>query len=39
MSLADYVRILGRGPGRARSQTQDEAFNAISLMLRDDAAP
>jgi len=39
MSLADYVRILGRGPGRARSLTQDEAFAAMSLMLRDDAAP
>lgn len=39
MSLADYVRILGRGPGRARSLTQDEAFDAMSLMLRDDAGP
>lgn len=39
MSLSDYVRILGRGPGRVRSLTQDEAFAAMSLMLRDDAAP
>lgn len=39
MSLADYVRILGRGPGRARSLTQDEAFAAMTLMLRGDAAP
>ncbi len=39
MSLADYVRILGRGPGRSRSLTQDEACEAMSLMLRDDAAP
>ncbi|MFS4580429.1 glycosyl transferase family protein [Phaeobacter sp. C3_T13_0] len=37
MSLSEYVRILGRGPGRARSLTQDEAFAAMSLMLRDDA--
>ena len=39
MSLSDHVRILGRGPGRSRSLTQDEAFDAMSLMLRDDAAP
>lgn len=39
MSLSEYVRILGRGPGRARSLTQDEAFSAMSLMMRDDAAP
>lgn len=39
MSLSEYVRILGRGPGRARSLTQDEAFSAMSLMLRGDAAP
>lgn len=39
MSLAEYVRILGRGPGRARSLTQDEAFAAMRLMLRKDASP
>lgn len=39
MRLSEYVRILGRGPGRARSLTQDEAFSAMSLMLRDNAAP
>lgn len=38
MSLADYVRILGRGPGRARSLTQEEAFDAMTLMLQSDAA-
>ena len=39
MSLAGYVRILGRGPGRSRSLTQDEAFAAMTLMLREDADP
>lgn len=39
MSLAEYVRILGRGPGRARSLTQVEAYRAMTLMLSDDAPP
>ncbi|MEO1779720.1 MAG: glycosyl transferase family protein [Pseudomonadota bacterium] len=39
MTLADHVRTLGRGPGRSRSLTQDEAFDAMTHMLRDDAAP
>ncbi len=39
MSLSSHVRTLGRGPGRSRSLTQDEAFDAMSLMLRGDAAP
>lgn len=39
MSLAAHVRILGRGPGRSRSLTQDEAFAAMTLMLRGDADP
>jgi anthranilate phosphoribosyltransferase len=39
MSLAPYVRILARGQGRARPYTQDEAYEAMSLMLRDDADP
>ncbi|MHA6323695.1 glycosyl transferase family protein [Roseivivax sp. CAU 1753] len=38
MSLSDHVRTLGRGPGRSRSLTQQEAFDAMSLMLGDDAA-
>lgn len=33
MILAEYVRILGRGPGRARSLTQAEAQSAMSIML------
>lgn len=39
MTLADHVRTLGRGPGRARSLTQDEAFAAMALMLDAQAAP
>lgn len=39
MSLSDQVRILGRGPGRARSLTQAEAYAAMQLMLSGDAAP
>ena len=39
MSLSDYVRILGRGPGRSRSMTEDEAAQAMTLMLRGAAAP
>ncbi len=38
MSLSDHVRTLGRGPGRSRSLTQDEAQGAMRLML-DGAAP
>ena len=39
MSLAEYVRILGRGPGRSRDLTQDEAREAMALMLSGHAAP
>ena len=39
MTLAPYVAILGRGQGRARSLTQDEAFAAMQIILRGDAAP
>ena len=39
MSLADHVRTLGRGQGRSRSLTQDEAQAAMALMLQGDAAP
>ncbi|WP_380053780.1 glycosyl transferase family protein [Falsihalocynthiibacter sp. SS001] len=37
--LAPYVRILGRGPGRSRSLTQEEAFEAFTLILSQDCAP
>ncbi|MGY3439343.1 MULTISPECIES: glycosyl transferase family protein [unclassified Marinovum] len=39
MSLAPYVRILGRGPGRSRSLTLDEAQAAMALMLSGESAP
>ncbi|MEM1274430.1 MAG: glycosyl transferase family protein [Pseudomonadota bacterium] len=39
MSLAEHVATLGRGPGRSRSLTRDEAEDAMALMLRQDAAP
>ncbi len=39
MTLADHVRMLGRGPGRSRSLTQDEAADAMRLMLADGTAP
>ena len=38
MSLAAHVQTLGRGPGRSRSLTEAEAFDAMTLML-DGAAP
>ena len=38
MSLSDHVATLGRGPGRSRSLTEDEAADAMRLMLGD-AAP
>lgn len=39
MTLAPYVRILGRGPGRARSLDQDEAREAMSIILAGEAEP
>lgn len=39
MSLAEHVRTLGRGPGRSRSLSRDEATDAMRRMLSPDAAP
>ncbi|NIZ10831.1 glycosyl transferase family protein [Pseudooceanicola sp. HF7] len=39
MTIAPYVRHLGRGPGRARSLTYEEAFDAMRLILAGEAAP
>ena len=39
MSLAEHVRTLGRGPGRSRNLTRDEAADAMRMMLSGDAAP
>lgn len=38
-ALAPYVRILGRGPGRTRALTRDEAREAMTLILDGRAAP
>ena len=37
--LAHYVGIVARGPGRSRSLTQDEALEAMILILNGEAAP
>jgi anthranilate phosphoribosyltransferase len=39
MTLAPYVRIVAQGKGRARALTQEEAFEAMTIILRADAAP
>lgn len=39
MTLAPFVRIVAQGKGRARSLTQNEACDAMALMLSGDAAP
>ncbi|SFS05877.1 glycosyl transferase family protein [Yoonia litorea] len=39
MSLAPFVQIVGRGPGRSRSLTMGEAASAMDLMLTPEAAP
>ncbi len=38
-SFAVYVRTLGRGPGRSRSLTRDEAFDALRQILAGEALP
>ena len=35
--FATYVRTLGRGPGRSRALTRDEAHDALSMVLRNEA--
>ena len=39
MTLAPYVQILARGPGRSRHLTQEEAHTALTLILSGEAAP
>lgn len=39
MTLAPYVRILGRGPGRSRSLTQTESYEAMQIILKGEGAP
>ncbi len=37
--FATYVRTLGRGPGRSRALTRDEAQDALSMVLHNEADP
>lgn len=37
--FAPYVRTLGRGPGKSRSLTRDEARDALGQILRGEALP
>ncbi|GAC1338116.1 MAG: hypothetical protein NVSMB18_04010 [Acetobacteraceae bacterium] len=37
--FAAYVRTLGRGPGRSRSLTREEARDALGMVLRGEADP
>jgi anthranilate phosphoribosyltransferase len=39
VTLAPFVQILGRGPGRSRSLTRDEARAAMGVILGGEAAP
>lgn len=39
MRLAPYIRTLGRGPSRSRSLTQDEAREAMQVILSGRAEP
>src|SRR5690349_21507891 len=37
--FAPYVRTLGRGPGRSRALTRDEARDALAMVLHGEADP
>ena len=37
--FAQYVRTLGRGPGRSRGLTRDEARDALGMVLRGETDP
>ena len=37
--FAAYIRTLGRGPGRSRALTREEARAALAVVLRGEAAP
>src|ERR671916_1827063 len=37
--FAAYVRTLGRGPGRSRALTREEARDALRMVLRGEADP
>ena len=37
--FSGYLRTFFRGPGRSRSLTREEAFDAFSMILRDEVEP
>ena len=37
--FAPYLRTLGRGPGRSRALTREEARDALRMVLRDEVEP
>jgi anthranilate phosphoribosyltransferase len=37
--FAQYVRTLGRGPGRSRALTREEARTALTMVLQNEARP
>lgn len=37
--FSGYLRNFFRGPGRSRSLTREEAFDAFSMILRDEVEP
>lgn len=37
--FAEYVRILGKGKNGSRPLTEDEAYNAMKMILADEVAP
>ena len=37
--FAQYVRILGKGPTLSRSLTEEETYEAVSMILRDEVEP
>lgn len=39
MTLAPYIRTLGRGPSKSRHLTQDEARDALNLIIKNQAPP
>ena len=39
MTLAPFIRIVAQGKGRARALTQDEAQDAMTVILNEVAAP
>ncbi|MCT4610593.1 MAG: glycosyl transferase family protein [Pelagimonas sp.] len=39
MNLSTHIRTIGRGPGRARALTRDEARDAMQIILSGEAAP